>query len=1008
MMTMIPMIPMNHANSLNNAKALLILALVFTSSVACAQTADPIDFGRQIQPILAKRCFSCHGPDKAEAGLRLNQKESVQVKLASNKSAIVPKQLEQSELFQRIRSTDDSDRMPPEGPPLTGPQVELIKQWIEQGAEWKEHWAFVAPQPQQPPAVKNSQWVRNPIDAFVLSKLEHEGLSPAPPLENVALLRRVTFDLTGLPPTTAEIDSFLADDTPGAFERVVDRLLQSQHFGEHWARHWLDVVRYADTNSFERDGPKPNAWRYRDYVIRAFNADKPYDRFIREQLAGDELPDGGADGIIATGFYRLGQWDDEPADRLLALYDGLDDIITTTTQGFLGLTVNCARCHDHKIDPVPHQDYYSLLAFFQGVTPNGNPNPNVERPVFENEEAKVAYAVAVKAHQEQLDQVQLAMTTIEKEFREKLSKQGPQLLPPDLDELEYRFYRDTWEKLPDFNNLKPETVGKLKQGFLDISLATREYSFGFVFTGILKVPEDGEYTFSLDSDDGSRLTIHGEQVAVHDGIHGTGEPRLGKITLKRGRIPLRVDYFQGPTGDKGLIVKWSGPTVAQRFLSVNPDMDANVADGKGKRKDFAAMIAAQGTALLGPERHGEYTQLLHRIGELKRQRIDAPSALCVTEVGPNPPETMLLKRGNPQSPGEKVVPAFLSSLGGGVASIPAPAPGATTSGRRLALANWIAAPDNRLSSRVMVNRLWQHLFGRGIVRSPNNFGLLGDRPTHPELLDWLAIEFVRGENPDPQQPSPVPVQAWSMKRMLKLMVTSSTYRMSSQAPDSILANGAVANATAGADVADKGRRNPLKTDPLNNLLWRHDMRRLGAEEVRDSILAVGGDLNRKMYGPGIYPKISDEIKAGQSNPGAGWGQSSPEEQARRSVYIHVKRSLVLPLLSDFDVADSDSSCAARFTTTQPTQALGMLNGAFLNEEAIHLAKRLRQEASDDVRQQVTLAYRLALNREPDEQMIRRGLSLIETLKSKHGLSSEKGLEQFCLMTLNLNEFIYLD
>jgi len=984
---------------------LTAFALLTSTADLQAQTTESIDFGRQIQPILAKRCFACHGPDKAEGGLRLNQKESALSKLESGLHAVAPKDADHSELLRRIMSTDDSERMPPEGAPLTPAQIELLKTWIQQGAEWKEHWAFEAPKLSAVPAVNNQKWVTNPIDAFVLSKLEQAGLTPAVPLEKAALLRRVTFDLTGLPPTPADVEAFVADHSPEAYEKVVNRLLQSEHFGEQWARHWLDVVRYADTNSFERDGPKPNAWRFRDYVIRSFNADKPYDRFIREQLAGDELSDGGSDGLIATGYYRLGQWDDEPADRLLAIYDGLDDIITTTSQGFLGLTVNCARCHDHKIDPIPQQDYYSMLSFFQGVTPNGNPNPNVERAFFEDDVAKQSYETASKEHREKLNKAQAAVSAIENEFRQLLSKQDRHLDQPDMDDLEYRFYRDTWDKLPDFDSLKAETVDKLEKGFFDIAPASREFAFGFVFNGTLKVPGDGEYTFVLDSDDGSRLTVNGTQVVLYDGIHGLGEPHLGKIQLKQGRVPIRLDYFQGPAGAKGLVVKWSGPGFEQRYLSATTEEGVVLADRRAKRKDFVTLMAAQGPKLLGQERHDEYTALVRTLDELKQHRVTASYALCVTEVGPNPPDTMLLKRGNPQSPGDKVVPAFLSSMGGGTAKIPVPAANAKSSGRRLALANWIASSDNRLTSRVMVNRMWQHLFGRGIVRSPNNFGLLGDRPTHPELLDWLALEFSRGNQPaSAAQPATQASFAttesfsqapWSMKRMLKIMVMSNSYRMSSRTAPQV----------AGADskIPD-----PTLIDPLNNLFYRHDMRRLSAEEIRDSILAVDGLLDSKMYGPGVYPEISDEVKAGQSNPGSGWGTSSPEDQARRSVYVHVKRSLVLPILSDFDFADTDTSCAARFTTTQPTQALGMLNGAFLNSQSARFAERLTKEAGSDPAKQVALAFRLTLNREPEPALVERGLKLIEAMQKKHGLSASNALNQFCLMTLNLNEFVYLD
>jgi len=949
----------------------LLMFLCLSSSWATAQTKEAIDFSRQIQPILAKRCYACHGPDKAEGGLRLNQRALAFQRLESGKQAIVASDAGHSEMIRRITSHEESEQMPPEGPRLTDAQIDLLKRWIEQGAEWKEHWAFLPPSSPTPPAVKNGAWVTNPIDAFILAKLEQNGLTPAAPAEKTALLRRLTYDLTGLPPTPAEVQAFLADSSPQAYENVVDRLLKSERYGEHWARHWLDVVRYADTNSFERDGPKPHAWRYRDYVIRALNTDKPYDQFVREQLAGDELPGASTDAIIATGFYRLGQWDDEPADRLLALYDGFDDIITTTAQGFLGLTVNCARCHDHKIDPITQADYYSMLAFFQGVTPNGYANPNVERPIFENDAARTAYQTAAREHRESLDALQARVQSIEKEFRDQLSKQDQDLDHPDMDDLEYRFYRDTWQKLPNFDALKPETVAKLERPYFDISPATREFSFGFVFVGTLKVPADGEYTFIVDSDDGSRLTVDGKEIILHDGIHGTGKPQLAKVTLKQGRTPIRMDYFQGPSGAKELIVKWSGPGFEQRYLSAMTEDGLKLADRRGKRRDFVALMKSQGPTVLGAERHKEYTNLVNQLEELKRHKPNSSYALCVTETGPNPAETFILKRGNPQAQGEKVVPAFLSPLGGGKASIPAPAPDAKTSGRRLALANWIVSPENRLSSRVMVNRVWQHHFGRGIVRSPNNFGLLGDTPTHPELLDWLAARFIQ--------------EGWHLKPLHKLIVMSSTYRMSSRPnPD---AHG---------------------KDPLNNLFWRYDMRRLSAEEVRDSILAVDGRLNPAMYGPGVFPDISDEVKAGQSSPGSGWGKSSPEEQARRSIYVHVKRSLVLPILSDFDFADTDSSCAARFVTTQPTQALAMLNSKFLNDQAAELARRLRKEAGDDVKQQVTLGYRLALAREPDAKLVERGLKLIDALQQKHGKSAEQALDQFCLMVLNLNEFMYLD
>ena len=948
------------------ALTLLVLTALAGSTEARAQT---VDFGRDIQPIFARRCFACHGPDEDKGGLRLNKHDAALAELDSGDRAIVPGKPDESVILDRIATDDASLRMPPKGKPLSADDIGLIRRWIEQGAKWTGHWAFEPVQKVSPPEVRNTAAVLNPIDAFIVAKLEQRGLTLSPPTNKGALLRRITFDITGLPPSPAEVAAFVADDSADAYEKVVDRLLASPRYGERWARHWLDVVRFAETNSFERDGIKPHAWRYRDYVIRSFNDDKPYDQFVREQLAGDELPTVTSDSLIATGFYRLGLWDDEPADRLLAVYEGLDDIITTTAQGFLGLTVNCARCHDHKIDPIPQVDYYSLLSFFRGITPNGY-GPNVEQPIFANDAAREAHAAAQKAHAEKLNVTQARVTALEQEFRSQFAKRDQNLDNPDLDELEYRFYRDTFNKLPDFDSLKPETVAKLEPAFFDIRPATREDFFGFVFVGTLKVPADGEYTFVLDSDDGSRLVVDGREVLKYDGIHGVGQPKLAKVTLKQGRVPIRLDYFQAKSG-KGLSVTWSGPGFENRYLSATTEEGVPIADRRGKRKDFTALIKTEGARVLGKERHDEYTRLVKELEEQKRHKVPADYALCVSEVGPNPPESFVLARGNPQSQGAKIEPAFLSVLGGGSPALPKPAPGAKTTGRRLALANWIASPDNRQTSRVMVNRIWQHHFGRGIVRSPNNFGQLGERPTHPELLDWLAAELVR--------------DGWRLKTLHKLIVMSNAYRQSSLSNDS------------GA-----------KADPNNDLFWRFNPRRLSAEEVRDTVHATNGRLNLTMYGPGFYPTISAEVLAGQSVPGAGWGKSSPEEQARRAIYIHVKRSLITPLLSSFDFPETDGSCEARFITTQPGQSLAMLNGEFLNQQAAAFAERLRREAGDKVDSQVALALRLALSREPTPPETERGLRLIDRLISKHGQSRETALNNYCLFVLNLNEFVYVD
>ena len=969
--------------------ALAALLATLASRVAAAGEAAPSPeqvrfFEAQVRPILADHCLKCHGPAKSKAGLRLDSRAAL---LAGGDTgpAVVPGNPGESLLVAALRHEGDGPKMPP-SKKLPDRMVADLTRWVEMGAPWpgedgsaapaprkgefkitdadRAHWAFRPIRRPAVPAVAGRSWVANPIDAFVLAGLESKGLAPNPPAAKHELIRRVTYDLTGLPPTPGEVEAFLADDAPGAYEAVVDRLLASPRYGEKWGRHWLDLVRFAETNSYERDGLKPNAWRYRDYVIRAFNDDKPFDRFVREQLAGDELPDGGVDGLIATGYYRLGIWDDEPADRDQARFDGFDDIVATTGQVFLGLTVDCARCHDHKLDPIPQKDYYRLLSFFRNVTPNANEGPTVQAPLLTDPAARAAHEAKVRDAERRREAARSRAAAILAEFRARFDPaHADRVRQPDLDELRFRYYRDTWSVLPDFSALKPETSGDLQANLFDIGPRTRDDSFGFVFEGVLIVPTAGSYTFDLKSDDGARLTVAGKVVIEHDGIHDINPGQSAAVDLPAGRLPIRLEYFQG-AGGLGLRVAWSGPGFERRSLS------ASEAEPR-PATDATRLIQAEGRRVLGRERFAEYQQARRELEALARQKVPADSALCVAEAGPSAPETFVLLRGNPHTPGDKVEPAFLEVLGAPTPSIPTPPTGAKSTGRRTVLADWIAAPENPLTARVMANRVWQHHFGRGIVRSPSNFGRQGDNPTHPDLLDWLASELIRG--------------GWRLKPLHRVIVTSDAYRMSSRANPEALAK-----------------------DPANDLLWRFDMRRLTAEEIRDSILAVGGTLNLKMYGPGIYPEIPREVLAGQSVPGAGWGSSPPEEQARRSVYIHVKRSLMTPILESFDAAETDRSTPVRFATTQPTQALSMINGAFLGKQAGFLAGRLRREAGEDVNRQVALALRLVTGRTPGEAEVARGAALIAAFRAEDHADADAALRAFCLAVLNLNEFIYLD
>jgi hypothetical protein len=961
-----------------------VLAVAVTFVGLSARGADDAAatqfFEAKVRPILANHCFKCHGEEKQRGGLRLDSRTTL-ISGGDQGAALVPGKPSESLIIRAI-SYDGDLKMPPTKK-LAKEQIADLTRWVEMGAPWpggekpaaarhaefkitdkdRAHWAFQPIRRPSLPTVTDATWAANPIDRFILAGLEAKGLQPNSPAAKHALIRRLYFNLTGLPPTPEQVAAFVNDTSPTAYQSLVDKLLDSPRYGEKWGRHWLDLVRYAETNSYERDNPKPNAWRYRDYVIRSFNNDKPYDRFIREQLAGDELPDGGNDGLIATGYYRLGIWDDEPSDPLQSRYDGLDDIVATTSQVFLGLTVDCARCHDHKIDPISQKDYYRLLSFFHNINHFRNGGPTDEMPLLERDEDRVAYERQVRELNAKRDQVQAQVTEIENEFRAKVLKAERETPPHiDLDDLEYRYYRDTWNELPDFSTIKPEDQGKLPRPLFDISARTRNEAFGFVFEGVLLVPEEGDYTFYLDSDDGSRLTVNGKTVIEYDGIHGLGKERLASVNLRKGRVPIKLEYFQN-LFSLGLNVAWSGPGFGRRSLSAS--------EKTALAADVGKVITEQGPAVLGSDRVQHYQKLRKELVRLKEQKVRVDRALCVTEAGNQAPDTFVLIRGNPHVKGDKVEPGFLEVLGIGELPKGTPASAGKTTGRRRALADWIASPNNPLTARVMVNRVWQYHFGRGLVRSPNNFGTQGDKPTHPELLDWLVAEFISS--------------GWSVKDLHRLILNSNAYQMSS-------------------------RPNPdaLKADPTNDLYWRFDMRRLSGEEIRDSLLAVTGELNLKMYGPGVYPEIPREVMLGQSKPGYGWEKSPPEEQNRRSVYVHMKRSLLLPILESFDAAEMDRTSPVRFATTQPTQALGMLNGAFLNSQAETLAKRLCREAGDDLEKQVRLGLTLVLSRPASDAEVKRGIALVRELKEQDSLSQEAALKSFCLVALNLNEFIYLD
>ena len=812
-------------SALVNRFRLAIFVLAFAASSSCCLQAqdnsDPtVDFNRDIRPILAKHCYSCHGPDKGESGLRLNAFDTATAAMDSGAFAIVPQQAAESELLKRVASDSESDRMPPEGKPLTDREIDLLSRWIQEGAVYTQHWSFQAIRDVAIPTVSNTTWAKNPIDLFLLAKLEKNKLQPARPADPRQLARRLYVNILGVPPTTEEIERFVANSSENSYQQLVDQLLADPRMGERWARHWLDLVRYAETNSFERDGAKPNAWKYRDYVIRAMNSDKPYDRFLKEQIAGDEIPDADVESKTATGFYRLGIWDDEPADKQLALFEEFDDIVSTTSQAVMALTVNCARCHDHKIDPITQKDYYQLVAMVRDVNSYGRNN--------------------------QVD-----------------------LTPPDL-EAQYNSLTTEHQKLE-------AEIHEIEQ------------------RGIVKMSAEDQ-----------RATEGGGR---------------GKVLKEKLKDNLSADDWK----------------------LLNQKKDA-VRENRQKFKNL-------------PERE---------------------SLLGLARCESKPGETFVLQRGNPGSPGAAVEPDFPSLFGAKKPVFPAVADGAKSAGRRQVFADWLVSDENWMTARVIVNRLWQHHFGRGIVRSPNNFGQLGEIPTHPELLDWLAKELIRNN--------------WQLKPIHRLIVTSNAYRMSSHMD------------ALEPSIAEKAQQ----SDPNNDYFWRFNPRRLSAEELRDTVLATSGALNLQKHGPSIYPKISEDVKATQSVPGAGWQDCPDDQRARRSVYIHIKRSLIPPELANFDFPETDSSCEARFLTTQPAQALNLLNGQFMQEQSKTFAERVMREQPGPWEARWKFAVQQAWGRPATNKDIESAKKLTEVLRTKHKLSDDQAFVYYCLVLLNSNEFLYLD
>jgi hypothetical protein len=966
-----------------------------------------------VAPLLRQCCLSCHDGHKKRGGLDLSTRAGL---LAGGDSgpAVVPGKASTSLLLDKIRGP--APAMPRQGPKLTADEVDTLTRWIDAGAPWPRG-VVLAAERRRPggdwwslrpltrpavPAVHDARWVRTPIDAFVLARLEAAGLRPSPEADRRTLIRRLTFDLHGLPPTPQEIDTFLADTRPNAYELLVDRLLASARYGERWGRHWLDVVHYGDTHGYDKDKRRDHAWPYRDYVIAAFNNDKPYPRFIAEQIAGDVLWPGDPQAVIATGFVSAGPWDfvghielregtvDKEKTRLL----DRDDMVTTTIGTFNSLTVGCARCHDHKFDPIPMRDYYRLQAVFAGVERGDRPYPAQAAPD------------ALRAARARRD---AAATRLAELRRESAAKAGPGMAHLDkrLDDLRRQLaalpspppqasptngYHSAIENRADVVKWVQVDLGRRVPIDRIRLIPARPTDFpdtpGFGFPARFRVELSDDPNFTkadvLADHSGRDFLNPGDRPVV---IAATGKTarhvRVCAMRLWRrtGDYVFALAELEVESGGKNVARgakvsaldsieagRWSMRHLVDGFDSRQrlPDLAfPGAAENFAHRKDLEQAIREADNArrsladsFIEPAlraRIGKAEAELARLQERVRAVEAGPLVYAVVPIPPRP--VWVLHRGNVEQHREPVTPGALACVSG-------PDPDfrladSEEGGRRSALARWVADSRNPLTWRSVVNRVWHYHFGRGLVDTPNDFGRNGSPPTHPELLDWLAVTFRDGGG--------------SFKELHRLVLLSSTYRQ-----------------------ASAHRQGCAAVDADNRLLWRANRTRLDAEELRDTVLAVSGKLDLRMGGPGFelfrfkddHSPVYDHTALEKIHDPATY---------RRTVYRFTVRSVPNPFLECLDCADPNLNVPVRSTTLTALQALALLNDPFMVRQAEHFAARLAGLAPD-VEGRLEAAYRLALGRPP----------LTGERAALAGYARRHGLAAACRLLFNTNEFVFID
>ncbi len=944
---------------------------------------DKVDYNRDIRPLLSNTCYQCHGPDDKtrQMGLRFDQKDSALGELETGGHAIVPGNKEASKLYQRITAKDPYIRMPPpdSGKELSVKDIELIGKWIDQGAKWKGHWAFIPPKAPTPPKTKWPQKVKTPIDRFIFDRLEKEGLQPAEEASKTALIRRVTFDLTGLPPTLEEIDDFLADDSPNAYETVVNRLLRSPRYGEHFARYWLDAARYGDTHGLHLDNVR-SLWPYREWVIDAFNDNKPYDDFTVEQLAGDLLPNATIAQKVATGFNRCNVSTSEGgsiAEEFRVRY-AIDRTETTATV-FMGLTVGCAVCHDHKFDPISQQEFYSLYAYFNNTADkamDGNallPPPVIRVATPEQQEQEQAFQnqiVGLKAKIEKL--------VAEVEYQEPESPSSSfdeprefvwieDALPPGAQPAGNEGPQKSWQFVTNPVHSGAKSTRRTSKGLTQhfftnaspgLKIGKGDRLFAYVWIDPKNPPK--EIMLQFNNGNWNHRAVWGEDV-IPWGTPGTGSrfacgplPEPGRwvrlevaasdVGLKAGDVLNGWAFTQHdgtvywdhagiltktPQAGQGYrsLLAWEQAQKSVEKSNLPDEVEAALKVDREKRSpEQQAAVQNYFIENVYPDSQPLFAPIKKEIAriesELEALRKEMPSTMIMADVS-DKRDTYVLVRGQYDQPDksqqvEPGVPEILPDL-------PADAPP-----NRLGLARWLVDPNHPLTARVAVNRYWQHYFGTGIVKTAGDFGAQGEWPSHPELLDWLATEFVKS--------------GWNVKHMQKLIVMSHAYRQDTEVSPELFAQ-----------------------DPENRLLARGPRFRFDAEMIRDNALAISGLLVEKLGGKSVKPYqppgLWEAVGYTNSNT-AKFTQDTGNALYRRSVYTFWKRTSPPPSMSAFDAPSRESCTVRRSRTNTPLQALVLMNDVQFVEAARHLGARLIREGGQTPEERITFGFRLATARHP--------------------------------------------